>query len=373
MEDGFSQDKIPAQARKGRGAVSNQLSTRFDKITRHSIDDGWEKFIDECEEETPKLKTEIGIDTSRSIISRNNSPDLGFSMSINPYRGCEHGCIYCFARPTHAYLGLSPGLDFETKIFYKPEAAALLRKELAAPSYKCDVPIMLGINTDAWQPVERKLQVTRSIVEVLNETSHPFNTITKSGLILRDLDLLIPMAQRNLVHVLVTIATLDPDIARVMDPRAPRPDKRIATVKALADAGIPVGVMTAPIIPGLTCHGFEDVLEAAAAAGARHAGYTVLRLPWELKELFEEWLRTHFPNHAERVLGHLREVYDGKLYNSAWGVRGRGTGIYAEMLRNRHHLACKRLGLNRREREEEWELDTTQFRKPELYGQMRLF
>lgn len=352
--------EIKPEAQKGRGAVSSQKSGRFERYSHHRIDDGWEKLVDDNDPlDAPKLQTTLAVDTARSVIRTNDSPDIGFSRSINPYRGCEHGCIYCFARPSHAYLGLSPGLDFETKIFYKPDAAALLRAEFAKPSYKPE-SILIGINTDCYQPVERKLEITRGILQVMAECNHPCSIITKSALILRDLDILAPMAAKKLVRVAVTLGTLDAELHRKLEPRAPRPDKRVATMKALAGAGIPVAIMTAPLIPALNDHEIENLLEAAKNAGVTSAGFTVLRLPWELKELFEEWLHAHFPDRAAHVLSLLRQIYGGKLYDAAWGVRGRGSGPYAQMIAQRHRLACEKLGLNREDRF----LDVSQFRRP---------
>ena len=360
--------EIKPEAQKGRGAVSSQVSSRFERYSHHRIDDGWHES-EEDEAFKHKLQTTLGIDTARSVIRYNESPDIGFSRSINPYRGCEHGCIYCFARPSHAYLGLSPGLDFETKIFYKPDAAKLLRAELAKPSYKPD-NILIGINTDCYQPFERELENTRSILKVLAECNHPCSIITKSSLILRDLDILAPMAAKKLVRVAVTLGTLDPELHRKMEPRAPRPDKRIATMKALVDAGVPVTIMTAPIIPALNDHEIEGLLQAAKDVGVTHAGFTVLRLPWELKELFEEWLNAHFPDRAAHVLSLLRQIYGGKLYDAKWGIRGRGTGPYADMLGQRHRLACDKLGMNEGERM----LDNSLFCKPTIVSdQMELF
>ncbi|MBI3420369.1 MAG: PA0069 family radical SAM protein [Proteobacteria bacterium] len=355
--------------RKGRGAVSSQASSRFERFTTHRVSDGWQRPPEEEVEDEKPLQTELRLDSSRSIIARNDSPDIGFSQSINTYRGCEHGCIYCYARPSHAYLGLSPGLDFESKIYHKPNAPELLRKELSKPSYKPEL-IVVGANTDVYQPVERKTQLTREVIKVLAEFSHPFTIITKSALILRDLDILAPLAERNLVCVAVTLGTLNPETHRVMEPRAPRPDKRLATMRGLASAGVPVTIMTAPIIPAINDHEIEDLLEAARDVGAKHAGFTILRLAWELKDLFEEWLRAHFPDRAEHVLSLLRQIYGGKLYDANWGVRGRGTGVYAKMLAQRHRLACDKFGLNKEERY----LDHGQFKRPPAdVRQMEMF
>lgn len=360
--------EIKPEAQKGRGAISSQASSRFERYTHHTIDDGWDE-TEEDEAFTHKLQTTLSVDTARSVIRYNETPDIGFSRSINPYRGCEHGCIYCFARPSHAYLGLSPGLDFETKIFYKPDAAKLLRAELAKSSYNPE-QILIGINTDCYQPYERKLEITRGILQVMAECNHPISIITKSALILRDLDILAPMAAKKLVRVAVTLGTLNPELHRKLEPRAPRPDKRIATMKALSEAGVPVTIMTAPIIPALNDHEIEDLLQAAYDVGVRHAGFTVLRLPWELKQLFEEWLRAHFPDRAAHVLSLLRQIYGGKLYDATWEIRGRGTGPYAQMLAQRHQLACEKLGLNQTDRF----LDTGLFCRPSNNpDQMELF
>ena len=366
--------EIKPEARKGRGAVSNQASGRFERYTQHRTDDGWQKMWSEEDEEMalpgePKLQTTLSIDTSRSIISTNDSPDLSFSRSINPYRGCEHGCIYCFARPSHAYLGMSPGLDFETKLFYKPDAAKLLRAEFAKPSYKPG-HILIGINTDCYQPSERKLEITRSILKVMEECNHPFSIITKSSLILRDLDIIGPMAEKKLARVAVTLGTLNPELHRKMEPRAPRPDKRLATMKALADAGVPVTIMVAPMIPAINDHEIEDLLQAAKDVGVTRAGFTILRLPWELKTLFEEWLHAHFPDRASHVLNLLKQIYGGKLYDADWAIRRRGIGPYAQMIRQRHNLACEKLGFN----QEEKVSDISLFQRPSANpDQMELF
>ncbi|BAT58738.1 radical SAM superfamily protein [Variibacter gotjawalensis] len=364
----FDETEIKPQAQKGRGAVSNQASTRFERYTSVRVDDGWQHAGSETEEE-PRPETQLFLDTSRSIVMRNDSPDIGFSASLNPYRGCEHGCVYCFARPSHAYLGMSPGLDFETKIFHKPNAAELLRAEFARRTYRPE-SILIGINTDCYQPLERKLEITRSILKVMDEHRHPCSIITKSALILRDLDILAPMAARRLVRVAVTLGTLSADIHRKLEPRAPAPQKRVATMRALSAAGIPVTIMVAPMIPAINDHEVEGLLEAAHDAGVRHAGYTVLRLPWELKQIFEEWLTAHFPDRASHVLSLLRQIYGGKLYDSAWGVRGRGTGPYAQLIGQRFRVACEKLGLNRDDKT----LDHSQFRKPSKNpGQMEMF
>jgi DNA repair photolyase len=328
------------------------------------FDDGWTPQ----DEAPPPLVTQVTPEITRHIVTRNSSPDVGFSQSINPYKGCEHGCVYCFARPTHAYLGLSPGLDFESRIFSKPQAAERLRQELARAGYRCDV-IAVGANTDPYQPVERRLRITRSILEVLEEHLHPVAIVTKSQLILRDLDILERMARRRLAKVFVSLTTLDRTLARRMEPRAATPERRVATLRALSAAGVPTGVLAAPMIPGLNDAELEAILEAAVGAGARQAAYTLLRLPLELKDLFSEWLHRAYPLSAERVLHLVRETRGGKLYANGFGTRMEGTGPYADMLRQRFDRACTRLGLNAGDEP----LDTTQFRVPVAGPQLRLF
>ena len=359
----YPDDAIAEPFHKGRGALTNE-SSRYDKQHRIRTDDGWAGSAppaeDDDDDELPPLRTTLTRDATRTIIARNNSPDIGFDRSINPYRGCEHGCIYCFARPTHAYLGLSPGLDFETKILFKPEAAKLLRLELAAPKYRCAV-IAMGTNTDPYQPVERELQVTREILQVLSDFNHPVGIVTKNHMVTRDIDILSDMARRGLAEVFLSVTTLDKDLARKMEPRASAPHRRLEAIRALSAAGIPAGVMTAPMIPGLNDHEMESILEAAAGAGAQRSGYVPLRLPLELKELFEGWLRTHRPDRADRVLSLIRQMRGGKLYDSEFGSRMRGEGPLALLLSQRFAAANKRLGLNRvRNR-----LDTTKFKVPD--------
>jgi len=346
-------DALPDMPRKGRGAVSNHTSGRFSALNRVAVDDGWgtDTALGDWENAPAKAieappQTILGIDAAKQIITRNQSPDVGFDRSINPYKGCEHGCIYCFARPTHAYLSLSPGMDFETRIFRKPDAPELLRHELSAKSYTPGV-IQLGINTDAYQPIERTERLTRAILEVLAEFEHPVGILTKSSLIERDLDILGPMAAKGLVKCGVSITTLDRSLARMMEPRAATPPKRLETIRTLKSAGIPVTVMSAPIIPGLTCHELESILEAAAEAGADRAGMTIVRLPYEIKELFEEWLRGNCPDRAEKVLSLIRQCRDGKLNQAEFGKRMSGTGPYAAMIRKRFSLAVKRFGLDK--------------------------
>jgi DNA repair photolyase len=355
------------QPRKGRGATSNATS-RFESEQRVAFDDGWS--MPGAEPEPMPLTTTLSIDATRTIIARNNSPDIGFDRSINPYRGCEHGCIYCYARPSHAFLGLSPGLDFESRIFYKPQAAALLTAELSKKGYSCR-PIALGSNTDPYQPVERKLGVMRQILEVLRDFRHPVTIVTKGALIQRDIDILAEMASMRLACVTVSVTTLDRTLARVMEPRAATPQRRLETIAALAKAGIPTGVLSAPMIPALNDSEMEDILSAARTAGAITAGYTMLRLPLELKALFKEWLETHVPSKASHVLSLVAQSHGGKLYDSAWSKRMVGYGPYADLLSMRFDRACRRLGLARRHTEP---LDTTSFRPPPRKGdQLALF
>ncbi|HEY4473009.1 MAG TPA: PA0069 family radical SAM protein [Stellaceae bacterium] len=353
------------QPRKGRGAGSNE-SGRFETEKRVPFDDGW----DSSEEEPTRLPTTLSVDATRTIIARNDSPDIGFDRSINPYRGCEHGCIYCYARPSHAYLGLSPGLDFETRIFYKPNAAALLRDELRKKGYICR-PIALGSNTDPYQPAERKLGVTRSILEVLREFHHPVTIVTKGALIQRDMDILSDMAREKLAVVTVSVTTLDRDLARIMEPRAATPERRIETIAALSKAGVPTGVLSAPMIPALNDREMEAILARAREAGASVAGYTLLRLPLELKALFKEWLETHEPQKAAHVLSLVAQCHGGKIYDSAWSKRMVGGGPYAEMLAARFDRACRKLGYSPRSTQM---LDTSRFRPPAQKGdQLALF
>jgi len=339
---------------RGRGAVSNRTG-RFESLTVEEFDDGWQRE----NEERASPRTHVFADTARTIINTNDSPDVPFDRSINPYRGCEHGCIYCFARPTHAYLGLSPGLDFETQIYAKHDAADLLRRQLSAKSYKPRT-IVLGANTDPYQPVEGRLELTRSVVSVLSEFSHPVAMITKSALVLRDLDLLGPMAARGLAQVSVSVTTLDADMARTMEPRASTPTRRLEAIRRLSEAGVPVAVLTAPMIPGLTDWEMDRILEAAREAGAVTAGYVLLRLPLEIADLFTEWLEEHHPARARRVLDLMRQAREGKLYRSEWGTRMHGTGPYADMLARRFDAACARLGFSDRG----FKLDSTAFRVP---------
>ncbi|WIM12000.1 PA0069 family radical SAM protein [Enhydrobacter sp.] len=357
----YPDDAIPEPQHNGRGALSN-ASSRYDSEKRIRTTDGWEASAEQAPEdgELPPLRTTLTRDATRTILARNTSPDVPFDRSINPYRGCEHGCIYCFARPTHAYLGLSPGLDFETRILFKPDAARLLVAELASPKYRCDV-VAMGTNTDPYQPVERELKVTRQILRVLSDFNNPVGIVTKNHLVTRDIDILADMARRNLAEVFLSVTTLDRDLARTMEPRASAPYRRLEAIRELAEAGVPVGVMTAPMIPGLNDHEMESILEAAMAAGATRAGFTVLRLPLEIKDLFEEWLRAHRPDRAERVLSLIRQMRGGALYQAEFGLRMRGEGPIAQLLAARFSAAVKRLGLNRIR----YRLDTLRFAVPE--------
>jgi DNA repair photolyase len=348
---------------KGRGARSN-ASSRYDMEKRVRFDDGWNRD----EGEPPPLKTELIRDSTRTIITRNDSPDISFDRSINPYRGCEHGCIYCFARPTHAYLGLSPGLDFESKLLMKPEAAKLLEAELRKPSYRAAV-IAMGTNTDPYQPIERDLKITRSILQVLADFKHPVGIVTKSAAITRDIDILGPMAAEGLAKVALSITTLDRKLARSMEPRAATPSRRLETIRALADAGIPVAVMTAPVIPALNDNELEAILAAARDAGATQAGYTLLRLPLEIKDLFREWLEAHEPDRGRHVMSLIRSMRGGKDYDATWGKRMTGSGPYARMIAQRFGIATRRLGLN----ENNAPLDTTKFRPPPRAGDQLSF
>ena len=366
-DDSFAgQAMLPPQslkARKGRGAVSN-LQGRYDVHARAGFDDGWGVAGEDgaAAEDGGAWKTQVSDEQARTILTRNASPDLPFGVSLNPYRGCEHGCIYCFARPTHSYLGLSPGLDFESRIYAKVNAPELLRRELARPSYVAE-PIALGVNTDAYQPCERERQLTRRVLEVLHECDHPVALITKSSLIERDIDILAPMAARRLAAVAVTVTTLDPAIARTLEPRAAAPARRLRTIRALTEAGIPVGVSIAPIIPFVTEPEIEQLLEAVRDAGAIHAHYVVLRLPWEVSPLFQQWLEAHFPERAQRVMNRVREMRGGKDYDSSFGARMRGEGVWADLIHQRFDKAVHRLGLHGKGGRFK-QLDSTQFRRP---------
>ncbi|MDB0511687.1 PA0069 family radical SAM protein [Ralstonia solanacearum] len=328
---------------RGRGALSN-VESRFDEWSRSPDEDGVASAI-EVHGEPSSPKTVVTIETAKSIISRNQSPDIPFDQSINVYRGCEHGCSYCFARPTHAYLGLSPGLDFETKLFAKPNAASLLRHELTKKSYVPSV-IALGTNTDPYQPIERDFRLTRSILEVLEEFNHPVAITTKSSLVTRDADILERMAAKGLARVFISITTLDSEIARSLEPRANTPWKRLEGIRLLAERGIPTGVMVAPLIPALTDFDMEHVMKKAAEAGARTAGYVILRLPLEVRDIFLQWLEEHYPGRRRHVMSLIEQMREGKLNNAEFGKRMVGNGIFSELIRNRFKLACKRFGLN---------------------------
>jgi DNA repair photolyase len=351
----------PLAPRKGRGAVSN-LQGRYEVNGREGFDDGWVHDDDEDGEPTP-FKTQVTDEYAKTILSRNASPDIPFNVSLNPYRGCEHGCIYCFARPSHSYLGLSPGLDFETKLFAKVNAPELLRRELARPSY---VPesIALGVNTDAYQPCERQFRLTRRVLEVLNECEHPVGLITKSSLIERDIDILGAMAARRQAMAAITITTLDPEISRTLEPRAAAPARRLRTIRRLTDAGIPVSVSVAPIIPFVTEPELEKVLEAARDAGAVGAHYVVLRLPWEVNPLFQEWLQAHFPERAQRVMNRVREMRGGKEYDSDFSKRMHGEGVWADLICQRFTKTVERLGMGGSGMRRFEKLDFSRFKRP---------
>jgi DNA repair photolyase len=345
--------------RKGRGAWSN-ASGRYERFSRHAFDDGW---TDEGPVAAP-LTTHVTVEAAKTIISRNESPDLSFDRTINPYRGCEHGCIYCYARPNHAYAGLSPGLDFESRLFAKTNAADVLERELAAKSYEPRTLVLGGV-TDVYQPIERQYQITRACLKVLQRARHPFALVTKSQLVLRDLDIIGPMAAAGLAKIAISVTTLQPKLARVMEPRAAAPHRRIETIRLLSRAGVPVTVMTAPLIPALNDHELENILEAAAEAGAVSAGYVVLRLPYEIKDLFREWLSLHAPDRAARVINLVRQMRGGKDYDSTFGLRQRGEGAYAQLIAGRFRRATARLGVNKLK----FDLDATQFRRPILPGE----
>lgn len=346
------------QMERGRGARSNPAH-RHAEYDLSLFDDGWESLG-----ELPPLKTEIFVETPKTIITRNSSPDISFDRSINPYRGCEHGCSYCYARPAHSYMGLSPGLDFESKLFIKPTAAALLREELLDQAYEPRT-IALGANTDPYQPIERQYRITRGVIEVLAEFKHPFGIVTKSALVTRDTDLLAPLAKEGLVKVAISVTTLDGKLARAMEPRASAPSRRLAAIEALAKAGIPAVVMMGPVIPGLNDHEIENILKAASAAGASEAGYTMLRLPFEVKGIFKDWLEKAYPDRYGRVMAQLREVRGGKESDASFGTRHTGTGPAAWLVGRRFQLACQRFGLNR----SRLKLRTDLFTRPVQPGQ----
>jgi DNA repair photolyase len=347
MPDGHSVSLASLSMRKGvppkgRGALSNP-AVRFESTAREAFDDGWGSLADLAD--LPPLPTTLLRERARSAMAWNDSPDIGFDRSINPYRGCEHGCVYCYARPSHAYVGYSPGLDFETKLLFKPDLPALLEKELRKPGYVAK-PVALGANTDPYQPIERTLLLTRQVLEVLERFGHPVTIVTKSAGVLRDLDILQRLARRNLVHVCLSVTTLDAALARRMEPRAATPARRLEAIRQLAAAGIPAGVLAAPMIPGLNDAELERILAACAGAGATRAGYVLLRLPLEIRELFEEWARAHFPDRAARILALVRETRGGAMNDSRFGTRQSGTGVYADILADRFRMATSRLGLN---------------------------
>lgn len=331
--------RIRPDRNRGRSAGINP-SGRFEPVSRHVFDDGWNSL-----EELPPFKTEVQVEKPRTIITRNESPDISFDRSINPYRGCEHGCVYCFARPTHSFMGLSPGLDFESKLFAKPDAARLLDKELSKDGYQPRT-IAIGTNTDPYQPIEKQYRIMREILEVLEARGHPVGIVTKSALVTRDIDILSRMAERGLAKVALSVTTLDRMLARTMEPRASTPTKRLEAIRQLSDAGIPASVMVAPIIPGLTDQEMERILDSAQAAGAREAGYVVLRLPLEVSPIFKDWLLRHYPDRYRHVMSLIRSMRDGKDYDSEWGKRMKGAGPYAWQIGRRFEITAKRLGLN---------------------------
>ena len=344
---------VEFERRRGRGAQSN-ASGRYEPLARIAFDDGWRSL-----DELPPFKTTVQTDAARKIITRNDSPDIGFDRSINPYRGCEHGCVYCFARPTHAHLGLSPGLDFESRLFVKPEAAELLERELSAPGYEPRV-IAIGTNTDPYQPIERRYKVMRRILEVLDRAGHPVGIVTKSALVLRDLDILARMAERRLAKVALSVTTLDGELARKMEPRAATPMRRLETLRRLAQVGVPTTAMVAPVIPALNDSEIERILDAVAATGVKEAGYVLLRLPLEVRDLFREWLIENYPDRYRHVFKLIRDTRGGKDYDSAWGKRMKGSGPYAWMIGRRFEVACEKLRLNARK----FTLTTEHFRHP---------
>ena len=344
---------VDRDRRRGRGTASNAAG-RYEPLARVAFDDGWQGL-----EQLPPFKTTVTADATRKIITRNDSPDISFDRSINPYRGCEHGCVYCFARPTHAYLGLSPGLDFESKLFMKPNAPELLERELSAPDYSPKT-IAIGTNTDPYQPIERRYKVMRRILEVLDRAGHPVGIVTKSALVLRDLDILARMAERNLAKVALSVTTLDATLARKMEPRAATPMRRLETLRRLSQAGVPTTVMVAPVIPALNDMEIERLLEAARMAGVKEAGFVTLRLPLEVRDLFREWLMANYPDRYRHVFKLIRDMRGGKDYDSTWGTRMKGTGPYAWMIGRRFEMACEKLGLNTARSS----LTTEHFRKP---------
>jgi DNA repair photolyase len=354
------------KAERGRGATFDPAN-RFRRDTREGVDDGWVAASDD-DDAPPPRRTVVTVQLSRTIISRNASPDIPFTQSINPYQGCEHGCIYCYARPTHAYHDLSPGLDFETKLFAKPNAAELLAREIGKPGYVCD-PIALGTNTDPYQPIEREWRVTRSVLELLARCRHPFTIVTKSSLVERDLDLIAPMARDGMARVYVSVTTLDKELARNLEPRAATPQRRLATIAALASAGVPVGVMVAPIIPQLTDCDLEAIVDAAAKAGAQSAGWVMLRLPLEVAPLFRAWLDAHYPLRAEHIMSIVRQVRGGRDNDPSFSTRMRGTGTLADLIAHRFRIARARAGLGDHRSDP---LDVSQFTPPRAAGDPQL-
>jgi DNA repair photolyase len=354
---------VARERRRGRGTVSN-TSGRYEALARIAFDDGWRSI-----EQLPPFETTVTMDATRTVITRNESPDISFDRSINPYRGCEHGCVYCFARPTHAYLGLSPGLDFESKLFAKPDAPALLERELSAKGYTPRT-IAIGTNTDPYQPIERQYEIMRGILQVLERAGHPVGIVTKSALVARDIDILARMAERNLVKVALSVTTLDAKLARTMEPRAATPTRRLEALRQLSQAGIPTTVMVAPVIPAVNDAEIERILDAAAMAGVKEAGYVMLRLPLEVRDLFREWLTEHYPDRVEHVFRLIRDMRGGKDYDSTWGKRMKGAGPYAWMIGRRFEIACEKRGLNREKRSL-----TTEHFQPPLKGaeQLSLF
>jgi DNA repair photolyase len=344
---------VRKERRRGRGTLSN-ASGRYEPVARIAFDDGWQSL-----DELPPFKTEVQADATRKVITRNESPDISFDRSINPYRGCEHGCVYCFARPTHAYLGLSPGLDFETKLFMKPDAPQLLERELSAASYSPRT-IAIGTNTDPYQPIEKKYEIMRGILQVLERAGHPVGIVTKSALVTRDIDILSRMAKRNLAKVAMSVTTLDPVLARTMEPRASTPPKRLEALRQLSEAGIPTAAMIAPVIPAINDAEIERILDAASLAGVKSAGYVMLKLPLEVRDLFKEWLMANYPDRFRHVMKLVREMRGGKDYDSTWGKRQTGDGPYAWLIGRRFEAACERLGLNRSRAR----LTTEHFQKP---------
>lgn len=331
--------RVRPDRNRGRAAGINP-SGRFEPLTRHVFDDGWESL-----DELPPFKTEVQVEKPRTIITRNQSPDISFDRSINPYRGCEHGCVYCFARPTHSFMGMSPGLDFESKLFAKPDAAKLLDKELSKEGYQART-IAIGTNTDPYQPIEKQYRIMREVLEVLEARNHPVGIVTKSALVMRDIDILSRMAEKGLAKVALSVTTLDRMLARTMEPRAATPTRRLEAVRQLSDAGIPTSVMVAPIIPGLTDPEIERILDSARNAGAREAGYVILRLPLEVSPIFKDWLLRHYPDRYRHVMSLVRSMRDGKDYDSEWGKRMKGSGPYAWQIGRRFEIAARRLGLN---------------------------